>query len=152
MVYIGIDPGQKGGIAIIDKDGAEAHPYSNDKLRDVCENVYPKSCVCFVEKVASMPGQGVSSTFNFGQSFGYILGVLESHYIPYQLISPRKWKNHYGLDSDKSKSIEMAKRLFPTVSLFPTGRCKKENDGMAESLLIALYAKRISGEANTHGE
>lgn len=151
MIYVGIDPGQKGGIAVIKLDAerhisaAHAFPYSNDKLKEVAYEVsheYTDNVLCFVEKVGAMPKQGVTSMFNFGVSFGYILGVLEANDVPYQLVTPQKWKKHFGLDNDKSKSVALCKRLFPTISLLPTERCRKDSDGMAEALLIALYAKR----------
>lgn len=152
MIYMGIDPGLKGGIAVlhIDKDTnrvyqAETYPYSQDKLKELSYNLsreWADNVLCFVEKVSAMPKQGVTSMFNFGVSFGYIQGVLESFEVPYQLVSPQKWKKHFGLDNDKSKSIALCKRLFPGVSLLPTERCRKDSDGMAEALLIAQYAKR----------
>lgn len=155
MVYIGIDPGKKGGIAVIEdlKDEKEihAHPYSDDVLKKICKDiladwsVQKASVFCVVEKVGAMPKQGVTSTFNFGKSFGYILGVLEANGIPYQLISPQRWKKHFSLTNDKNKSIQTAKRLFPSVSLLPTDRCRVESDGMAEALLMAEFARRMSG-------
>lgn len=145
MIYIGIDPGAKGGIAIINEDEVHAYAYSDDELKRICSDI-KGDALCFVEKVGAMPGQGVVSMFNFGKSYGYILGVLEADKIPYQLISPHKWKNHFSLSKDKGASVQLAKRLYPQISLLPTVRCKKESDGMAEALLIALYAKRTNGE------
>lgn len=145
MIYIGIDPGKKGGIAVIDEENVAAtFPYSDDKLKEVCEDMHERKVFCIVEKVGAMPKQGVTSTFNFGQSFGYILGVLEANYVPYQLITPQKWKKYFSLTNDKERSILTAKRLFPGVPLLPTERCKKDSDGMAEALLMALYGKRIN--------
>lgn len=148
MTYIGIDPGKKGGIAVLEeREGEEkkilVYPYTDDAIKSVCSSQIVNSCFCIVEKVSAMPKQGVTSTFHFGQSFGYILGVLEANEIPYQLVTPKTWKKHYGLNDDKGKSIETAKRLFPTVSLLPTDRCRVESDGMAEALLMALYAMRV---------
>lgn len=145
MKYIGIDVGAKGGIAVLCDGETEVYPYSDEKLIEICQNSPSSATMCFVEKVASMPNQGVSSTFKFGQRFGYILGVLGACEIPFQLVPPRKWKSHFSLDGDKAKSIETAKRLFPAVSLLPTSRCHKDSDGMAEALLIALYGKRMGG-------
>lgn len=99
-------------------------------------------CVCCLEQVHSMPKQGVASTFKFGVGFGYIKGVLEAFRIPYQEIPPQRWKKEFGLNTDKQKSIEVCKRLFPSVSLKRTERCTTEHDGMAEALLLALYGKR----------
>lgn len=153
MIYIGIDPGKKGGVAVIEdlkeERVVQTHPYSDDTLMKICKDLsLERNCrpvFCVVEKVGAMPGQGVTSTFNFGKSFGYILGVLEANGIPYQLISPQRWKKHFSLTNDKNKSIQTAKRLFPSVSLLPTDRCRVESDGMAEALLIAEFARRMSG-------
>jgi crossover junction endodeoxyribonuclease RuvC len=103
--------------------------------------------IAAVEKVGAMPGQGVTSMFSFGQSFGFILGVLTAFGIPYQLVPPRKWKTEFGLiNTEKQDSVTVAKRLFPGVSLLPTERCRKESDGMSDSLLLAEYARRHFGE------
>lgn len=89
-----------------------------------------------------MPKQGVTSTFTFGVGFGYIKGMLEAFEIPYQEISPQKWKKEFGLTNDKAKSIEVCKRLFPAVSLRPTEKSRVNNDGMAEAVLMAEFARR----------
>ena len=89
-----------------------------------------------------MPGQGVTSMFSFGKSAGFIEGVLQALRIPYQLIPPQKWKKEFGLNSSKQKSIDVCKKLFPNVSLRRTERCTTDHDGMAESLLMAEYARR----------
>ena len=89
-----------------------------------------------------MPKQGVASTFTFGEGYGYIKGVLECYGISYQEIPPEKWKKEFGLNSDKAKSIEVCKRLYPNVSLKPTERCRVDSDGFAESILLATYARR----------
>lgn len=141
MTYIGIDPGQNGAIALMG-DGISVYPYNNEKLIDICGIVAGEDCICCLEQVHSMPKQGVASTFKFGTNYGYIKGVLEAFRIPYQEIPPQRWKKEFGLNTDKQKSIEVCKRLFPDVSLKRTERCKTDHDGMAESLLLALYAKR----------
>lgn len=95
-----------------------------------------------VEKVGAMPGQGVVSMFKFGENFGMIQGILQAFGIPYELVTPQKWKKEFGVTADKNTSIEVCKRLFPDVNLKRTERCKKEHDGMAEALLMAEYARR----------
>lgn len=97
----------------------------------------------YVEKVGAMPGQGVTSMFHFGKSAGYIEGVLKAKNIPFELVSPQKWKKKYELHSDKEQSIAKCKELFPDINLLRTPRCKKESDGMAEALLIANYGKSL---------
>lgn len=147
MIYIGIDPGKNGGIACVnDKNDAEAYPYSDDVLINSLGLVCTKSCqndvICYLEHVHAMPKQGVSSTFNFGMNFGFIQGVLKAYGIPYELVTPQKWKKEFSCTSDKNTSIEVCKRLFPNVNLKATDRCRKDHDGMAEALLITEYGRR----------
>ena len=87
-------------------------------------------------------GQGVTSMFTFGQNFGWIQGVLQAYGISYELVRPQKWKREYSITGDKNTAIAVCKRLFPDVSLYPSSRCRKESDGMAEALLMAEYARR----------
>jgi crossover junction endodeoxyribonuclease RuvC len=144
-VFIGIDPGKKGGIAYIDtQDNVSVTvPYSDTMLIDLCRHFSGvDGVVCCLEKVSARPGQGVVSMFSFGQSVGYIKGVLESRHIPYQEITPQKWKSEFGLNSDKAASAEVCRKLFPDISLLATPKCKKPHDGMAEALLMAEYARR----------
>lgn len=145
MIYIGIDPGKKGGVATISEDGVKVYQWDDQRfIEDMRQHAnWLDKCVAAVEKVGAMPGQGVTSMFSFGQSYGFILGVLAAFGIPYQLVSPATWKREFGLlKSQKQGSVDVCKRLFPGVNLLPTERCRKESDGMAESLLIAEYARR----------
>lgn len=144
MIYIGVDPGKKGGVAVIDGDGAEVYAWDDQTFVDVMAATMNKGkCVAAVEKVGAMPGQGVTSMFSFGQSFGFILGVLTAFGIGYQLVPPTLWKREFGLlHTEKQASVDVAKRLFPGVSLLPTERCRKESDGMSDALLICEYARR----------
>ena len=143
MIYIGIDPGKNGGIAIIDSDGVIAFPFSEERLLIELDGIAQEyECICYLEHVHAMPKQGVSSTFNFGMNFGFIQGVLKAYEIPYELVTPQKWKKEFSCTSDKNTSIEVCKRLFPYVNLKATERCKKDHDGMAEALLLAEYGRR----------
>ena len=83
--------------------------------------------------------------FNFGKNFGFILGLLTQAFIPYELVTPQKWKKEFGVTRDKNTSIAVAKRLFPKADLKRTARCRKEHDGMAEALLIAEWKRRHDG-------
>lgn len=140
MVYIGIDPGAKGGISIMEGDNVKAIPYSNEALIDICQ-LYQDRASVVVENVHAMPGQGVTSMFTFGKNFGYILGVLEAYQMPYILVDPRTWKHYFGISADKKSSIRKCKELYPGISLLPTKRSRKESDGMAESILLARWGK-----------
>lgn len=143
MIYIGIDPGKNGGIAFINEfcEIIQLLPFSEDYLIQLIKNC-SSDMVCTLEHVHAMPKQGVSSTFNFGVNYGFIQGVLKAYGIPYELVTPQKWKKEFSCTSDKNTSIEVAKRLFPQVNLKATERCKKDHDGMAEALLIAEYGRR----------
>lgn len=143
MIYIGIDPGKTGSLAYIMESGAvNVLPFNEELYLYTIKNLSKSSCVCALEHVNAMPGQGVTSMFNFGQNFGWIQGVLQAYGIPYELIRPQKWKKEFSVTGDKNSSIAVCKRLFPTVSLLPTEKCRKDNDGMAEALLLAEFARR----------
>ena len=145
-LFIGIDPGKNGGIACIDTECGICYtePYSDKALIDLCsaESRKGQNVICCLEKVGARPGQGVVSMFNFGQSVGYIKGVLEAFRIPYQEITPQKWKKEFGLNSEKAASAEVCRKLFPDVRLLATPKSRKPHDGMAEALLMAEYARR----------
>lgn len=145
MYYIGIDVGKNGGIAIICENGervtATAVPYSDAMLKDVCRML--KNSVITLEKVASRPKQGVTSSFNFGAEYGYIKGVIEANGLQYNEVTPKKWKRYFGVTADKQTSIVKAHALFPKVCLRKTSRCRTDHDGMAEALLIAEYGRKF---------
>ena len=143
MIYIGIDPGKSGSLAYIMESGAvNIIPFSPAAYLYTLKNISKSECICALEHVNAMPGQGVTSMFNFGMNFGWIQGVLEAYSIPYELIRPQKWKKEFSITGDKNSSIAVCKRLFPTVSLLRGERCRKDDDNMAEALLLSEYARR----------
>ena len=150
MIYVGIDVGKKGALAILNDDTLEikCHYFDYDKYKEIFRYCQQSKCVVFIESVHAMPHQGVTSMFNFGQHFGQLLGMLDILDIPYELVNPQKWKKEFSCTADKNTSIQVAKRLFPTVSLKPTERCTKDSDGMAEALLIMEYGRRHYGNRN----
>ena len=159
-VIIGIDPGKKGGLAILEGNNIvrlSKTPVGDIKARkamrtiiqgyDVTsmvellkgfENKYP---IAVIERVHAMPGQGVTSMFSFGQGFGLWLGACTALNIPIVLVEPQEWKGKL-LDKEERKfkkfSCERAKELFPGIDL-KQGRMIKDHDGMAEAVLIAVY-------------
>lgn len=157
MIWIGIDPGKTGGYAVISKSetgqAVFAYPWDDNFFAMEMASLMQfkeHGIVAAVEKVGAMPHQGVSSMFSFGQSYGFIQGVLTALGIPYQLVPPRKWKAEFGLlNTSKEDSVRVAKRLFPDVNLLPSERCRKDSDGMSDSLLMAEYARRHFGEGAT---
>lgn len=140
-LYIGIDPGKKGALAIIDGENVSVIPFDEDAYIQELHIASKLPCVCCLERVGAMPGQGVTSMFSFGDNFGFLRGVLMSYRIPFELVTPQKWKKEFSV-SGKNESVAICKRLFPGVSLLATEKCRKDNDGMAEALLMAEYARR----------
>ena len=151
MVIIGVDPGKKGGIAVIGENkeiiSLTPMPLIGGKTIDAnaLANLFEVAdSVMYIEKVNAMPKQGVVSMFNFGFGCGLIEGIAAAFSIPYYKITPQTWMKimHRGCDGKldtKSRSIQVVKRQFPNLSLLATPRSKKDHDGMAEALLIALY-------------
>ena len=90
-----------------------------------------------VERVNAMPGQGVTSMFNFGQSFGVIKGICSAMELPIFYVRPAKWKKYFGLiksekDASRTKAIEM----FP---YFSSQLSKKKDSNKADAILIASF-------------
>lgn len=143
MIYIGIDPGKDGALAVIfgGMDETVLVPFDEQEYTNVLQNLAGRPVKACLEHVGAMPGQGVTSMFSFGENFGFIQGLLTACGVPYQLVRPQRWKKEFGI-SGKNESIAVCKRLFPEVSLRRNARCKTDHDGMAEALLMAEYARR----------
>lgn len=151
-IFIGIDPGKDGAMAIVTDGCTPPRVIPFDKVHFIAALQGLKSthdCTtdvrCILEHVGAMPGQGSVSMFHFGENFGWLQGVLDAFAIPYELVRPQKWKKEFSCTSDKNTSIEVAKRLFPSVDLRRTPRCSKPHDGICEALLMAEYARRKLG-------
>ena len=154
MITIGIDPGLKGAIAALDDTGSvlllEDLPVMRDKSLAWIDGsalqslLMGRACgvgheaVALVERVSSMPGQGVATSFQFGVGFGSILGVLQAMHIRIEFVTPAVWKRSYGLGSDKRASLHRARLTFPNAELQLF-----KHDGRAEALLIAEYGRRL---------
>lgn len=152
MIYIGVDPGKNGGYALICDNEVDVHPWDDQGFVTWLIGVKAvakangEHIFAAVEKVGAMPRQGVSSTFNFGKSAGYIEGVLSALGIGFQLVPPVKWKREFSLiGKDKRASVATCRKLFPGLDLKRTDRCRTESDGEAEAVLICLYAMRHFG-------
>lgn len=144
MIYIGIDPGKSGALAFIEPEHVDVSVYTFDEraYAELLESASGYDCRCCLERVGAMPKQGTVSMFHFGENFGFIQGLLTAFRIPYELVTPQKWKKEFQITGDKNSSLAVCKRLFPDVSLRKSDRCRKDHDGMAEALLMAEYARR----------
>jgi len=90
-----------------------------------------------IEQVSAMPGQGVTSMFNFGQSFGILKGICSAMQLPMFFIRPAKWKKYFGLiNSQKDASRTRAIEIFP---YFSTQLSKKKDSNKADAILIASF-------------
>jgi Holliday junction resolvasome RuvABC endonuclease subunit len=89
-----------------------------------------------MERVHSMPNQGLSSTWNFARAVGVISAVCELTRYPVHLVTPQKWKKHFHLTADKNESLDMARYLWPEAKLK-----YKKHGNKAEALLIAEYLR-----------
>lgn len=150
MIFIGIDPGASGGIACIWESGnAEAWKMPETE-RDAFECVeqfghWPSFAI--IEQVSAMPGNGVSGMFRFGQSYGFLRGLLVSTSIPFDQVRPVVWQKKLGIPPRGKKSqVEhknilksRAQQLFPNVKI---------THATADALLLAEYARRTWTPAN----
>ena len=153
MRIIGIDPGLSGGIAILEdnkvrgmfdmpvmSDGKKNKRQLNSALLSqiIKENIKDsEDPVVVVEQVNAMPGQGVTSMFNFGQTFGAIKGICAALNLPIFLVRPAKWKKHFELinsskDASRTKAIEMYPHLAEKLS-------RKKDVNKSDAILIARY-------------
>jgi crossover junction endodeoxyribonuclease RuvC len=153
MIIIGIDPGISGAISIVENkkilevydtptmiDGKKNKKQINGA--QVCHIIKErlnlgKEVVVVVEQVNAMPGQGVTSMFNFGQSFGVIKGICAALSLPIYFVRPAKWKKYFNLiktnkDASRTKVIE----VYPEIS---DKLQRKKDSNRADAILIALY-------------
>lgn len=153
-LYVGIDPGKKGGIALLSRRGKFVHGFHIPligKEIDVRTIVFEfdKHGIefCYIEQVAHPPAQNIKGTCTTCTGYGRILSVLDIMNIPFQEIHANKWKREFSLiKKTKNDSIAKARKLFPTApeNLFVGPRDGKL-DGVAEALLIAEYCRRVTG-------
>lgn len=152
---VGIDPGYTGAIAFLTSSGVEINdmpvaPNTKGKLEldlfGLGQLLIPSRSgrnIAILEQVSAMPGQGVSSTFRFGEGYGALKMALIGHGYELHLVTPARWKKHFGLSKDKGVSRGLASRRFPKSSHLFT---RVKDDGRAEAALIALYgAENIPG-------
>ena len=153
MKIVGIDPGLSGAIAILKENKVlgifdmpvMAEGKKNKKqlnsaqlVNILRENIQDKEeSAVVVEQVNAMPGQGVTSMFNFGQTFGAIKGVCAALELPIFFVRPSKWKKHFELinsskDSSRTKVIEMYPSLSNQLS-------KKKDVNKSDAILIARF-------------
>ena len=155
MLIIGIDPGLSGSICFFEDgkildaiemptmtegkknkrqvNGAQVYNEITNRI-----NVSEKPNVrIIIEQVSAMPGQGVTSMFNFGQSFGILKGICSAMQLPMYFVRPTKWKKYFNLinsekDASRTKAIEVFPYFSPQLS-------KKKDSNKADAILIASF-------------
>ena len=153
MIIIGIDPGISGAISVLENkkilevydtptmiEGKKNKRQINSAqvtniIKERLNN--EKEVIVVVEQVNAMPGQGVTSMFNFGQSFGVIKGICAALSLPIYFVRPSKWKKHFNLiktnkDASRTKVIE----VYPEIS---SKLSRKKDSNKADAILIARY-------------
>ena len=155
MIIFGIDPGMSGAISVLENkkvidvfdmptmiDGKKNKRQVNGShvtniIKERLNKDKDKEIVVVVEHVNAMPGQGVTSMFNFGQSFGVIKGICAALSLPVYFVRPIKWKKYFNLirtnkDASRTKVIE----VYPEIS---SKLSRKKDSNKADAILIARY-------------
>ena len=155
MLIIGIDPGISGSICFFQdgeiKDVVEMPtmiegkknkkqvngPQIFNEISEKIKNIDKKDIKVVIEHVTAMPGQGVTSMFNFGQSFGILKGICSAMQLSVYFVRPAKWKKYFNLiNSEKDASRTRAIEIFPYYS---SHLSKKKDSNKADAILIASF-------------
>ena len=153
MIIFGIDPGVSGAISVLENkkvvevfdmptmidgkknkrqvNGAQVTNIIKERLSN------KEEVIIVVEHVNAMPGQGVTSMFNFGQSFGVIKGICSALSLPIYFVRPTKWKKHFNLiNTNKDASRTKAIQIYPEIS---SKISRKKDSNKSDAILIARY-------------
>ena len=155
MLIIGIDPGLSGSICFFENgkiidviemptmiEGKKSKKQVNgaqiyNEISQRIEKIPKQNVRVVIEQVSAMPGQGVTSMFNFGQSFGILKGMCSAMQLPMYFVRPTKWKKYFGLiNSEKDASRTKAIEIFP---YFSSQLSKKKDSNKADAILIASF-------------
>ena len=155
MLIIGIDPGLSGSICFLQDgiindviemptmvDGKKNKKQVNgsqifNEISEKIKKIDKKNIKVVIEHVTAMPGQGVTSMFNFGQSFGILKGICSAMQLPVYFVRPAKWKKYFNLiNSEKDASRTRAIEIFPYYS---AKLSRKKDSNKADAILIASF-------------
>ena len=156
MIIFGIDPGVSGAISVLEDkkiievfdmptmidgkknkrqvNGSQVTNIIKERLNNNNNN---EEIIVVVEHVNAMPGQGVTSMFNFGQSFGVIKGICSALSLPIYFVRPTKWKKYFNLiKTNKDASRTKVIQVYPEIS---AKLSRKKDSNKADAILIARY-------------
>ena len=155
MLVIGIDPGISGSICFFNEgkivDVVEMPTMTEGKknkkqvngaqiFNEISERIKKldkRDIKIVIEQVSAMPGQGVTSMFNFGQSYGILKGICSAMQLPMYFVRPAKWKKYFNLiNSEKDASRTRAIEIFPYFSSYLS---RKKDSNKADAILIASF-------------
>ena len=155
MLIIGIDPGISGSICFFQDgiiqevvemptmvEGKKNKKQVNgsqifNEISEKIKKIDKKNIKVVIEHVTAMPGQGVTSMFNFGQSFGILKGICSAMQLPVYFVRPAKWKKYFNLiNSEKDASRTRAIEIFPYYS---SNLSRKKDSNKADAILIASF-------------
>jgi crossover junction endodeoxyribonuclease RuvC len=155
MLIIGIDPGISGSICFLQDgkivdvvemptmiEGKKNKKQVNgsqivNEISEKIKELDKREIKVVIEQVSAMPGQGVTSMFNFGQSFGILKGICSSMQLPMYFVRPAKWKKYFNLiNSEKDASRTRAIEIFP---YFSNQLSRKKDSNKADAILIASF-------------
>ena len=155
MLIIGIDPGISGSICFLEDgkildviemptmaEGKKNKRQVNgsqiyNEIFQRIQNISKQNIRVIIEQVSAMPGQGVTSMFNFGQSFGILKGICSAMQLPMFFVRPAKWKKYFNLiNSEKDASRTRAIEIFP---YFSSHLSRKKDSNKADAILIASF-------------
>ena len=139
---LGVDPGLSGGLAVVGTDGSADCYKMPPTEKDVWELIWElmgraRITKAYIEKVHSMPHQGVASTFTFGMNYGLLRGFLLALEVPFEVVSPGVWQRAMGCLSKGNKNVTKARaqELYPALG-------RRITHATADALLIATYGLR----------
>ena len=151
---IGIDPGLSGAVAVltgsdslrildmptvtVERNGKSKRQVSASELAEIIYTLKSDDCHVFVERVGAVSGQGVTSVFSFGRSFGMIEGILAAFKLPVTYVAPATWVKAVGRGQGKDASRARAMELFPNNQ---ADFKRVKDDGRSDSALIAYWGK-----------
>ena len=155
MLIIGIDPGISGSICFFEDgrildvvemptmtEGKKNKKQVNgsqiyNEISNIIKHRDKKEIKVIIEQVSAMPGQGVTSMFNFGQSYGILKGICSAMRLPMYFVRPAKWKKYFNLiNSEKDASRTRAIEIFP---YFSSQLSRKKDSNKADAILIASF-------------
>jgi hypothetical protein len=168
-MILGIDPGKEGAVVLLSGDGKEIIPFTMPVIgKELDRQTLLKNLISigqtynpyvYVENVHAIHGCSAASTFSFGYVCGALHTAIEAARLSYTLVSPKTWQKEMfqgipvlrkpapkgkkrGPVDTKKMALIAAQRLFPTIDLRASIRCKNPHEGIVDALLIAEYGRR----------